>query len=158
MIGFSEGFHDAAVAVVNDGKICYATHSERYSKRKHDKYLDVTAASTAQLLCKDGKIAFYERPWLKRTRQFFAGQKAWYRQRHLSLKPTEYHSHHKSHAAAAFQTSPFDQAAIVVVDSIGEWDCTSIWTAKYVRSCRLLQEKMVAVVSAIYRFMVLRTY
>ena len=33
MIGFSEGFHDAAVAVVNDGKICYATHSERYSKK-----------------------------------------------------------------------------------------------------------------------------
>ena len=50
MIGFSEGFHDAAVAVVNDGKICYATHSERYSKRKHDKHLDITAASTAQLL------------------------------------------------------------------------------------------------------------
>ena len=131
MIGFSEGFHDAAVAVVNDGKICYATHSERYSKKKHDKHLDITAASTAQLLCHDGTIAFYERPWLKRTRQFFAGQKSWYRPRHLSLKPTQYYSHHKSHAAAAFQTSPFDEAAIVVVDSIGEWDTTSIWTAEY---------------------------
>ena len=131
MIGFSEGFHDAAVAVVNNGKICYAAHSERYSKIKHDKHLDVTAASTAMLLSNDSKIAFYERPWLKRTRQFFAGQKAWYRPRHLSLQPTEYHSHHKSHAAAAFQTSPFDEAAIVVVDSIGEWDCTSIWTAEY---------------------------
>jgi len=131
MIGFSEGFHDAAVAVVNDGKICYATHSERYSKIKHDKHLDITAASTAQLLCHDGKIAFYERPLLKRTRQFFAGQKAWRRPRHLSLKPTQYYSHHKSHAAAAFQTSPFDEAAIVVVDSIGEWDTTSIWTAEY---------------------------
>jgi|9_EtaG_2_1085328.scaffolds.fasta_scaffold00505_10 carbamoyltransferase len=131
MIGFSEGFHDAAVAVINDGTICYAAHSERYSKRKHDKHLDITAASTAQLLCHDGTIAFYERPLLKRTRQFFAGQKSWYRHRHLSLKPTEYHSHHKSHAAAAFQTSPFDEAAIVVVDSIGEWDTTSIWTAEY---------------------------
>ena len=131
MIGFSEGFHDAAVAVVNDGKICYASHSERYSKIKHDKHLDITAASTAQLLCHDGKIAFYERPWLKRTRQLFAGQKAWYRPRHLSLKPTQYYSHHKSHAAAAFQTSPFEQAACVVVDSIGEWDTTSIWTAEY---------------------------
>ena len=104
MIGFSEGFHDAAVAVVNDGKICYASHSERYSKIKHDKNLDVTAAATARLLCHDQKVAFYERPWLKRTRQFFAGQKAWYRHRHLTLQPTEYHSHHKSHAAAAFQT------------------------------------------------------
>ena len=133
MIGFSEGFHDAAVAVVNNGRICYAAHSERYSKRKHDKHLDVTAAATAKLLSTDSKIAFYERPWLKRTRQFFAGQKSWYRPRHLSLEPTEYHSHHKSHAAAAFQTSPFEEAACVVVDSIGEWDCTSIWTAKYVK-------------------------
>ena len=102
MIGFSEGFHDAAIAVVNNGRIPYAAHSERYSGRKHDKHLDITAASTARLLSTDGKIAFYERPWLKRTRQFFAGQKAWYRERHLSLKPTEYHSHHKSHAAASF--------------------------------------------------------
>ena len=131
MIGFSEGFHDAAVAVINNNKISYAAHSERYSKIKHDKHLDITAASTAQLLSDDNKIAFYERPWLKRTRQFFAGQKSWYRERHLSLKPTEYHSHHKSHAAAAFQTSQFQEAACVVVDSIGEWDTTSIWTASY---------------------------
>ena len=89
MIGFAEGFHDAAVAVVNNGKICYAAHSERYSKIKHDKHLDLTAASTALLISTDGKIAFYERPWLKRTRQFFAGQKAWYRPRNLSLQPTE---------------------------------------------------------------------
>ena len=131
MIGFSEGFHDAAVAVVNNGKISYAAHSERYSGKKHDKHLEVTSASTARLLSTDSKIAFYERPWLKRTRQFFAGQKAWYRERHFALKPTEYHSHHKSHAAAAFQTSQFEEAACVVVDSIGEWDTTSIWTAKY---------------------------
>ena len=58
MIGFSEGFHDAAVAVVNNGRICYAAHSERYSKIKHDKRLDLTAASTATLLSSDSKIAF----------------------------------------------------------------------------------------------------
>ena len=37
MIGFSEGFHDAAVAVVNNDEILFAAHSERYSKKKHDK-------------------------------------------------------------------------------------------------------------------------
>ena len=131
MIGFSEGFHDAAVAVVNNGKICYAAHSERYSKRKHDKHLDLTAASTAMLIDQSGVTAFYEKPLLKRTRQFFAGQKAWRRERHLALKPNLYFDHHKSHAAAAFQTSLFDEAACVVVDSIGEWDTTSIWTAEY---------------------------
>ena len=132
MIGFSEGFHDAAVAVVNNGRICYAAHSERYSKKKHDKHLDLTAASTAMLIDQSGVTAFYEKPLLKRTRQFFAGQKAWMRSRNLSLTPNRYYSHHKSHAAAAFQTSLFDEAACVVVDSIGEWDTTSIWTAKYV--------------------------
>jgi len=132
MIGFSEGFHDAAVAVVNNGRICYAAHSERYSKKKHDKHLDLTAASTAMLIDQSGVTAFYEKPLLKKTRQFFAGQKAWMRSRNLSLTPNRYYSHHKSHAAAAFQTSLFDEAACVVVDSIGEWDTTSIWTAKYV--------------------------
>ena len=67
---------------------------------------------------------------MKKTRQLFAGQKL--RNRKLAFQPTDYHSHHKSHAAAAFQTSPFDEAACVVIDSIGEWDCSSIWTAKMV--------------------------
>ena len=133
MIGFSEGFHDAAIAVVNDGKISFATHSERYSKKKHDRDLDVTAITHARLENRGDTIAFYEKPWLKKTRQLFAGQYETVRtERLLTLDPTEYHDHHKSHAAAAFQTSVFDEAACVVVDSIGEWDCSSIWTAKMV--------------------------
>ena len=49
MIGFSEGFHDAAVAVVCEGgKICFATHSERYSRKKHDKVLCQQAANVAK--------------------------------------------------------------------------------------------------------------
>ena len=133
MIGFSEGFHDAAIAVVNDGKIAYATHSERYSKKKHDRDLDVTAITHARLENRGDTIAFYEKPWLKKTRQLFAGQYETVKtERLLTLEPTEYYDHHKSHAAAAFQTSVFDEAACVVVDSIGEWDCSSIWTAKMV--------------------------
>ena len=68
ILGISCGFHDAGVTVIEDGTIRYAAHSERYSGKKHDKHLEVTAASTARLLSTDGKIAFYERPWLKRTR------------------------------------------------------------------------------------------
>ena len=133
MIGFSEGFHDAAIAVVNDGKIAFATHSERYSKKKHDRDLDITAITHARLENRGDTIAFYEKPWLKKTRQLFAGQYETVRsERLLTLDPTEYHEHHKSHAAAAFQTSSFEEAACVVVDSIGEWDCSSIWTAKMV--------------------------
>ena len=71
MIGFSEGFHDSAIAVVNKGKIRFATHSERYSKKKHDRYLDCTASSTAQIInMEEGNndIAFYEKPLLKFNR------------------------------------------------------------------------------------------
>ena len=131
MIGFSEGFHDAAVAVVNNGSILYASHSERYSKKKHDKYLDLNASMIARgLNLKDDVVAFYENPLLKKTRQIYAGQKAGWSERYLSMQPTVYFPHHKSHAAAAFQTSVFDESACVVVDSIGEWDCSSIWVAK----------------------------
>ena len=82
MIGFSEGFHDAAVAVVCEGgKICFATHSERYSRIKHDKVLDETAVNVAKCFTNDDTVAFYERPWLKKTRQFFAGQNHWKKHR-----------------------------------------------------------------------------
>ena len=133
MIGFSEGFHDSAVACVNGGIITYATHGERFSRKKHDKKLCIEAAATAQALnIFDDVISFYERPLPKRIRQFTAGQKAWRRNRELCMQPTYYCEHHMSHAAAAFQTSSFEEAACVVVDSIGEWDCSSIWTAKMV--------------------------
>ena len=42
-----------------------------------------------------------------------------------------YHNHHHSHAAAGFQTSPFDNATVVVIDAIGEWDCITLWNAYY---------------------------
>ena len=133
MIGFSEGFHDAAIAVVNNGKISFATHSERYSKKKHDKNLDLGAIIAAKTYQKDDTVAFYEMPFWKKSRQLFAGQyQTVCNERYYSLEPTVYFEHHKSHAAAAFQTSSFDEAACVVVDSIGEWDCSSIWTAKMV--------------------------
>ena len=131
MIGFSEGFHDAAVAVVNNDEILFAAHSERYSKKKHDKKLDLHSASIAQCMNMfDETVAFYENPLIKRSRQLVAGQSAWRKERNLALEPTVYFDHHKSHAAAAFQTSSFDRSACVVIDSIGEWDCSSIWIAE----------------------------
>ena len=89
MIGFSEGFHDAAVTVINDGRIDFATHAERYSKKKHDKNLVSLLASVAQDYTDDSKIAFFERPLLKKTRQFMAGQyKTVFKRRELAYRPT----------------------------------------------------------------------
>ena len=131
MIGFSEGFHDAAISVVNDGQIVFASHAERYSLKKHDKNLGQLLGQVAKEYTADKRIGFYERPIWKKTRQLFAGQyKTVFKRRILSLQPTNYFGHHLSHAAAAFQTSPFNDAACVVVDSIGEWDTASIWKAR----------------------------
>jgi len=83
-------------------------------------------------------IAWYERPLVKKTRQLYAGQ--WDAAMDMSVMPSNYlrsmnlrypkvvyHPHHKSHAAAGFFTSPFNQAIVVVLDAIGEWESASIW-------------------------------
>jgi carbamoyltransferase len=143
ILGISAGFHDAGITLINDGEIVFAAHSERYSKKKHDSELNVEILND----CFDrfgtpSRIAYYERPWLKKTRQLYAGQyrdifepgikhkleQIWPRE---TIPRIEYHSHHLSHAAAGFQTSPFDDATVVVIDSIGEWDTITIWNAYY---------------------------
>lgn len=84
------------------------------------------------------RLYWYERPWLKKARQVYAGQ---YR-RAFSIEevpsfyinntclqdiPLTYTSHHGSHAAAGFYTSSFEDSAIIVMDAIGEWESTTIW-------------------------------
>lgn len=135
ILGWSEGFHDAGAAVIDDsGSILFATHSERFSGKKHEKYISkeckdyIDSTYGSKII----KKAFYERPVLKKTRQLYAGQYSTvFSPRKMAWKPTHTFPHHLSHAAAAFQTSPYNEAAAVVVDAIGEWDCTSIWKCSY---------------------------
>jgi carbamoyltransferase len=144
ILGVSAGFHDAAVTLINShGDILFATHSERYSKIKNDA--NIAPALVSELYGRDIEtIAYYERPWLKQMRQLYSGQgiernKLTVRQILKAQLPglaTEYrkvqaYNHHLSHAAAGFQTSPFERATVVVIDAIGEWDTISIWGADY---------------------------
>jgi carbamoyltransferase len=132
IVGFSEGYHDAALAILENNSIVFASQSERYSRVKNYKWLHNDLVQIAND-CDPSRIAFYERPWLKKTRQIYSGQ--WnkvFNKRRLSLQPTDYFGHHLSHAASAFQTSLFDQATVIVVDSIGEWDTVSVWIAQYI--------------------------
>ena len=143
ILGISAGFHDAAATVlIPTGEILFAGHSERYSKRKNDAnfcqgLLDDVAVYGPDI------VAYYERPWNKQLRQWYSGQgiewdKLTTRQilQHQlggQIEPERIYSfnHHLSHAAAGFQTSPFDRATVVVIDAIGEWDTISIWGAEY---------------------------
>ena len=75
ILGISTGFHDAAVTAVSNGKIVFAGHSERYSKIKHDPNLHPNLIKDALKYAGSFDcVAYYEKPWLKRTRQLYAGQ------------------------------------------------------------------------------------
>ena len=146
ILGVSAGYHDAAVTVIDSrGNIAYAGHAERYSKRKNDANLNVDMLFEAARGRPIDHIAYYERPWSKQLRQLYSGQGIeWNRittrqvlreqlYGYFSSVPVSTHSHHLSHAAGGFQTSPFDRATVVVIDAIGEFDTISIWGAEYDR-------------------------
>jgi carbamoyltransferase len=155
ILGISGGFHDAAVAVIDTrGDIVFAGHSERYSKIKNDSNLSDGLISE---LCdyEFDTIAFYERPWLHNLQRLYSGQHpdspwttrgalqqqlgAWYQQ---PAKHERNYPHHLSHAAAGFQTSPYDRATVVVIDAIGEFDTISIYGAEYDRTGRAVYKKL----------------
>jgi carbamoyltransferase len=144
ILGISAGFHDAAISLIkNNGEIVFAGHSERYSKQKNDADISLELLNEIDMSHVD-TIAYYERPWAKQLRQLYSGQgiewdKLTVRQilerqlgsNRLSGRNIKSYNHHLSHAAAGFQTSPYDRATVVVIDAIGEWDTISIWAAEY---------------------------
>lgn len=144
ILGLSGGFHDAAATVIDrSGRILFAAHSERYSKKKNDANLDCRMLERCVGYGID-HIVWYERPWLHNVQQLISGQKLygeWTAKSVVKFHMNQHWpgdhvkissvSHHLSHAAAGFQTSGFDRAAVVVCDAIGELDTVSIYLASY---------------------------
>jgi len=145
ILGLSAGFHDAAAALIrSDGEIVFAGHSERYSKRKNDALI-CPELMTEFCDYEIDTIAYYERPWWKQARNFVSGQGIDWSNITINQvlrnqlgtwlqrlpRQTKTYNHHLSHAAAGFQTSPYDRATCVVIDAIGEFDTISIWGAEY---------------------------
>jgi carbamoyltransferase len=149
-IGISAGFHDAAVSVIDDnGNILFAGHSERYSKHKHTKHLgiDIIEDALKYTTSSDVEVHYYERPFMKFLRQIRSGEKPslsnlfvkeiigtglLHKLQDGKRSKIHTHNHHLSHAAAGFQTSPFNDATVVVIDAIGEFDTISIWDETYI--------------------------
>ena len=143
IIGISAGFHDAGVSVVDShGDILFAGHSERFSKKKNDPTL-CTGILDAVEPYYTGHLAYYEIPWRRQLRSLRSGEKfstVWTVKQALRQQLGKYfpnprqvsaYRHHLSHAAAGFQTSPFKEAAVVIIDAIGETDTISIYKAYY---------------------------
>jgi len=122
IFGFSEGYHDAGVCIVDDTEIIYASHSERYSKVKNDKFLH---ACQIKKINNCDKISFYENSFMKNTRRLYSGQGWDWNKSSISYDIS--FSHHESHAAAGYYTSKFNECNVLVIDAIGEWDTISVW-------------------------------
>lgn len=157
VLGISAYFHDAAAALVEDGRVVAAAQEERFSRTKHDAAfperairfcLGEAGISAGEL----DLVVFYEKPVRKFERilvshlrefprgagQFARALSTWLSDRlgirdeiaaklGCSRDRVLFSEHHLSHAASAYLSSPFEEAAIVTVDGVGEWATTSIF-------------------------------
>lgn len=156
MLGLSFFYHDSAAALLIDGKPVAMSEEERFSRKKHDSGFPslaikfVLESSGVSLIDLD-YVVFYEKPFLKFDRIFktlmatFPSHpkvfveavkhlfldKLWIRSliaKELGVPSSKilFCEHHLAHAASAFYPSPFQDAAVVTVDGVGEWAVTTI--------------------------------
>ncbi len=157
ILGISAFYHDAAAALVIDGKIVAAAQEERFTRKKHDpdfpahaiEYcLKAAEISTSEI----DYVVFYEKTLVKferlletylafAPRGFRSFRKAlpvWLKTKlHLRREIARglgdgfrgaylFTDHHESHAASAFFPSPFEEAAILTLDGVGEWSTACV--------------------------------
>ena len=128
ILGINETSHDASVSLIEDGKILFAGHAERYSKQKNDWYVNDSLIKDALQYGRPDHIAYYEKPLLKASRLALRGGSGdWKPRFDIEGIPRKSFSHHYSHAAAGYYTSNFNDAVIVVLDAIGEYNTSTIW-------------------------------
>lgn len=156
ILGISAFYHDAAAALVDgDGRIVAAAQEERFSREKHDFSFPRQAIryclAEAGIGVDDLElVAFYEQPWVKferilethlahaprGIRPYLKAMPIWLKEKLWIGRIIErelgyegriiYPEHHESHAASAFYPSPFERAAILTMDGVGEW-ATATW-------------------------------
>ncbi len=160
ILGISAFYHDSAAAIIKDGEIIAAAQEERFTRKKHDFNFPVNAVnfclSQAQIRISDlDFVGYYDKPFIKfervletyltfapsGIRQFLQAMPLWLKDK-LWIKDIIYKSlsgfkgriifseHHEAHAASAFYPSPFEEAAFLTLDGVGEWDSASFGVAK----------------------------
>lgn len=132
--------HDASISVVDSDtcEILFAGHAERYSRVKNDEHLNYGLVADARSYGEPRLVVWYENPWGRKIRNIRSGDlksllslespRAYLSQFGIDV-PVKYSNHHASHAAGGFYTSGFDDAAVLIVDAIGEMSTASIWYA-----------------------------
>jgi carbamoyltransferase len=131
--GISANNHNAALAVFDDDILKFAGESERFSKIKNDSDLNVQLIDYAKTWGEPSEIYWFENPYKKSLRQLMAGQgvvsnnvKKYLKKYNIAgkIKTTD---HHRSHAAAGYYTSGYQEACVLVIDAIGEFHALSMW-------------------------------
>lgn len=136
ILGINETSHDASVSLIKDGEILFAGHAERYSKQKNDWYVNDSLIKNALSYGFPDRIAYYEKPLLKASRLLLKGGQGDWNPKYIvdnmfgKRVPTTFFKHHYSHAAAGYYTSPFNDAVIVVLDAIGEYNTSTVWVGE----------------------------
>ncbi len=155
ILGLSAFYHDSAACLVLDGDIVAAAQEERFTRKKGDASFPTNAAhyclETGGIDAKHlDVVAFYDKPLLKFERiletylgvaprgyrQFLRAGPIWVKEKLFIEREIRrkldydgeilYAEHHESHAASAFLPSPFEEAAILTIDGVGEWATASI--------------------------------
>ena len=169
ILGISCYFHDAAAALLRDGQLIAAAEEERFTRKKHDyefpqNAIDFCLRTGGIQASELDYIVFFEKPFIKferllltsmqtfpRSHKVFReamvtwfGDKLWIKhliQNRLRIPPSKilFSEHHLSHAASAFFCSPFEEAAVLTVDGVGEWTTASFGIAKGTK-IKLLKE------------------
>lgn len=138
--GYSAGAHDAALTVYRDEEIVFASTADRFSGELHDPNLNANIVSYALNWGEPDCVTYYEEPWHRWTRQLRAGQfrdisHPFFPKLHLeSIKQLNYRhfyytDHQLSHASAYYH-SGYTDAAVIVLDSVGQWASASVWLAR----------------------------
>lgn len=137
ILGINGQNHDASMALINKDEILWAAHAERYSRVKNDTSLNKDMVKDLLQYGTPKEVVWFENPVTKSLRKLYSGQRPWVCNPKdelikigLGHLPVHYVSHHESHAAAGFFTSNFSDAAVLVVDAIGEWNTVSVWNAR----------------------------
>jgi len=160
ILGISAYYHDAAACLVEDGRVVAAAQEERFTRKKHDASFPANAIAYCLREAGIGMrevdlVGFYEKPLVKFERlletytasaprglrsylmamPLWLGEKLWMaddiRDRLAGFEgEVLFGEHHESHAASAFYPSPFEQAAVVTMDGVGEWATSSVGVGK----------------------------
>jgi carbamoyltransferase len=154
ILGISCFYHDSAACLVRNGKIAAAAQEERFTRKKHDPRFPINAIESclkeASLAIEDIEcVVYYDKPLLtferlllsyltvapRGLRSWLQAMPVWLGQKlHITKvikKETGYKGdilfteHHEAHAASAFYPSPFNEAAILTIDGVGEWATAS---------------------------------